>query len=210
MKPWLPVVLLNCKLHRLPPSMCLLRSRTHMHKIFLKRHRHTNHTCVHITPCTDRSANWKRRVLICEPGQVPGSNGKEQKTEKYMSRVNLQLTKTQRDKQGRDGRPVKQTVMSKWTRHERWKELFLEMLFQMLKMYEIRTLGLEHSYKCSCNSLQLYTAFLHCRSKTNLCWQWTVEQFVTVSYIKIGLNKTLRHLYVAELVVGRVCLSLFL
>lgn len=49
-----------------------------------------------------------------------------------MARVNLQLTKTQRDKQGRDGRPVKQTVMSKWTRHERWKEeLFLEMLFQM-------------------------------------------------------------------------------
>lgn len=210
MKPWLPVVLLNCKLHRLPPSMCLLRSRTHMHKKNSKRHRHTNHTCVHITPCTDGSANWKRRVLICEPGQVPGSNGKEQKTEKYMSRVNLQLTKTQRDKQGRDGRPVKQTVMSKWTRHERWKELFLEMLFQMLKMYEIRTLGLEHSYKCSCNSLQLYTAFLHCRSKTNLCWQWTVEQFVTVSYIKIGLNKTLRHLYEAELVVGRVCLSLFL
>lgn len=48
-----------------------------------------------------------------------------------MARVNLQLTKTQRDKQGRDGRPVKQTVMSKWTRHERWEELFLEMLFQM-------------------------------------------------------------------------------
>lgn len=49
-----------------------------------------------------------------------------------MARVNLQLTKTQRDKQGRDGRRVKQTVMSKWTRHERWKEeLFLEMLFQM-------------------------------------------------------------------------------
>lgn len=69
--------------------------------------------------------------MICEPGQVPGSNGKEKKTEKYMARVNLQLTKTQRDKQGRDGRRVKQTVMSKWTRHERWKELFLEMLFQM-------------------------------------------------------------------------------
>lgn len=86
-----------------------------------------------------------------------------------MARVNLQLTKTQRDKQGRDGRRVKQTVMSKWTRHERWKKSIPGNVVSDVCSYEIMTLGLEHSYKCSCNSLQLYTAFLHCRSKTNLC-----------------------------------------